>query len=63
MKFVAIIDGKKTGEDRIITFIHDDPGPLPPIVPPPGPDEPKDALPERLRSYPKRLRKPRPKPS
>ena len=45
MKFVAIIDGKKTGEDRITTFVYDEPGPLPPIIDPPAPEEPKDAGP------------------
>ncbi len=42
MKFVAIINGKKTGEDRITTFLYDDPGPLPPIVDPERPEEAKD---------------------
>jgi hypothetical protein len=46
MKFVAIIDiKKKNPEERIITFMHDEPGPLPPIVSPPEPDEPKDMPP------------------
>jgi hypothetical protein len=64
MKFVAIINLKeKKPEDRVITFITMDPGPVPPVIHPAGEDEPKDALPERLRSYPKRLRKPKPKPS
>lgn len=48
MKFVAIIDGKKTGDDRIITYITDDHGPVPPVIPPPEPDEPKDAEPPKV---------------
>jgi len=43
MKFVAIINPKKTGPDRITTFRYDEPGPLPPIVHPEHPDEPKDS--------------------
>jgi hypothetical protein len=42
MKFVAIIDPKKTGEDRIVSFIYKEPGPLPPIIDPANPEEPKD---------------------
>lgn len=42
MKFVAIINGKKEGEDRITTFLYDDPGPVPPIVNPENPEEAKD---------------------
>jgi hypothetical protein len=53
MKFVAIIDGKKTGDGRITTFLYDEPGPLPPIIDPPASDEPKDTEPP----------KPAPKPS
>jgi hypothetical protein len=48
MKFVAIIDGKKKGEGRIITFITDDPGPVPPVIAPPEPDEPKDTEPPKV---------------
>ena len=53
MKFVAIINGKKTGDDRIITYITDDSGPAPPVIDPPDPEEPKDTEPP----------KPGPKPS
>ena len=42
MKFVAIIDGKKKGEDRITSFIYPDDGPVPPIVDPEKPEEAKD---------------------
>lgn len=50
MKFIAHIgpDGKLT------TFRHDDPGPVPPIVDPPEPEEPKDTAP------PEPEKKPRP---
>jgi hypothetical protein len=35
MKFVAIIDlTKKKPEERIVTFVHDEPGPLPPFIEP-----------------------------
>jgi hypothetical protein len=53
MKFVAIIDGKKTGEDRIISYISNDNDPVPFVVDPPDPDEAKDTEPP----------KPEPKPS
>ncbi|MEN6560903.1 MAG: hypothetical protein ABFD52_09030 [Acidobacteriota bacterium] len=42
MKFVAIIDGKKKGSDRITSFIYTDDGHVPPIVDPEKPDEAKD---------------------
>lgn len=42
MKFVAIIDGKKKGKDRITSFIYPDDGPVPPIVSPEDPEEVKD---------------------
>ena len=42
MKFVAIIDGKKKGSDRITSFIYPDDGPVPPIVDPEKPEEAKD---------------------
>jgi hypothetical protein len=49
LKFVAIIDGKaKTPEERVITFITDDPGPVPPVIKPPEPDEPKDTEPPKV---------------
>jgi len=51
MKFVARIDPKKT--PPIEGFIYTDLGPVPPIVDPPEPDEPKDTEPP----------KPAPKPS
>jgi len=54
MKFVALIDlTKKNPEERVITFVTHDPGPVPPLVKPPDPDEPKDTEPP----------KPKPKPS
>ena len=53
MKFVAIIKPKKDGEIDIASFIYGDPGPLPPVIDPPEPDEPKDTEPP----------KPKPKPS
>jgi hypothetical protein len=34
LKFVAIINGKKEGEDWITTFPHDESGPVPLIVAP-----------------------------
>jgi hypothetical protein len=43
MKFVVLFDPTKTKpEERIITFRHDEPGPLPQIVKSPGtkPKEP-----------------------
>jgi hypothetical protein len=46
MKFVALIDlTKKKPEERIITFMHDEPGPVPPLINPPEPDQPKDMPP------------------
>lgn len=43
MKFVALIDlSKKKPEDRIVTFLYDGPGPVPPIVDPENPGEAKD---------------------
>lgn len=42
MKFVAIIDGKKKGPDRITSFIYPDNGPLPSVVNPEKPEEAKD---------------------
>ena len=42
MKFVAIIDGKKKGADRITSFIYTDDGSVPPIVDPERPEEAKD---------------------
>lgn len=43
MKFVVRFDpSKKKPEDRIVDFLYPDPGPLPPIVDPENPDEPKD---------------------
>jgi hypothetical protein len=42
MKFVAIINGKKKGSDRITSFIYPDDGPVPPIVDPDEPEEAKD---------------------
>ena len=47
MKFVVIVDPRKAGKDRITDFIYPDPGPIPPIVNPPKPDEPKDMPPEK----------------
>lgn len=47
-KFVAIIDlTKKKPEDLIVTFITNEPGPVPPIVDPSEPDEPKDGEPPK----------------
>jgi hypothetical protein len=46
MKFVVRFDPlKKKPEDRIVDFIYPDPGPLPPIVDPENPEEPKDGAP------------------
>jgi len=42
VKFVAIIDGKKKGSDRITSFIYPDDGTIPPIVNPEKPEEAKD---------------------
>ena len=53
MKFVAIIDGKKNGADRITTFRYDEPGPLPPILHPEGEDKPKDTEPPKPETDPK----------
>jgi hypothetical protein len=39
MKFIAKIDD--TG--KVTSFIYNEPGPVPPIVEPENPDEPKDA--------------------
>jgi len=48
MKFVAIIDlTKKKPEERVVTFIHDEPGPLPPIIHPEDEDEPKNGEPPK----------------
>lgn len=59
-KFILRINGKTLKYD---TFFYNEPGPVPPIVDPEEPETPKDTLPERLRSYPKRIRKKRPRPS
>lgn len=45
VKFVAIIDGKKKGADRITSFIYPDDGPVPPVVDPEKPEEAKDGGP------------------
>lgn len=47
MKTVVLFDPEKKGPDRLITFRHDEPGPVPPIVNPPDPDEAKDAEPPK----------------
>jgi hypothetical protein len=52
MKFVAIIDGKKKGADRITSFIYPDDGPVPPIVNPEDPQKAKDGGPPAPDSKP-----------
>ncbi len=48
MKFIAIIDGKKEKpEDRVIAYITNDDGPVPPVIHPEGEDEPKDTEPPK----------------
>ena len=48
MKLVTIINlKKKKPEGRIVTFIHNEPGPLPPIVVPEDEDEAKDGGPPK----------------
>jgi hypothetical protein len=49
VKFVAIINlNEKKPEDRVITFITNDPGPVPPVIPPDEPDIPKDTEPPKV---------------
>ena len=52
MKFVALINLKKPkGKGRVTTFIHREPGPLPPIVIPDedeDEDKPKDGEPPKV---------------
>jgi len=48
MKLVILIDlKKKKPEEQIVTFMHNEPGPLPPIIHPEGEDEPKDGEPPK----------------
>jgi hypothetical protein len=42
LNIVAIINGDKEGEDRITTFLYDEPGPVPPIVNLEDPEKAKD---------------------
>lgn len=47
MKFVAIIDGKKPDGERVITLTLDHNEPIPPVIAPDEPDEPKDTEPPK----------------
>lgn len=48
MKFVAIVNRKaKKDEDRIISYITDDCGPIPPVIRPEDEDEEKDTEPPK----------------
>ena len=48
MKLVILIDlKKKKAEERIVTFMHNEPGPLPPIIVPEDEDEPKNGAPPK----------------
>jgi len=48
MKFVVLFDPTKAKpEDRLITFRHDEPGPIPPIITPVEEDNPKDTEPPK----------------
>ena len=48
MKLVILIDlKKKKPEERIVTFMHNEPGPLPPIVTPDNEDEAKNGGPPK----------------
>jgi hypothetical protein len=56
---IRVIASMKTGKIEEYTFYPDD-GPIPPLVKPPEPDEPRDFVPPK--AGPKK-RKPRRKPS
>jgi len=50
MKFVVRINPETLKYD---TFRYDDPGPVPPIIDPPEPDEAKDTEPPKPKEKPK----------
>ena len=48
MKLIILIDlKKKKPEERIVTFMRNEPGPLPPIIVPEDEDEPKNGAPPK----------------
>lgn len=57
MKFVVRLNSKTLTYD---TFFYNDPGPLPPIIDPPEPDEPKDTGPQ-VKDIPVPVNNPEPK--